>query len=424
MKIVIPIEFYRKGGVERVIISLIPNLLEFAEKIIVLMPRNDIQYFQSMMPASEKLIYEDFAFYKNSFDPKLFYLYNLILKGYKLFGLTELQTQFSRRITRLRIEARINQVIRRHRADHCLYAIINRITPPKVNAPLSGIAYDLFWRFAPLTYSETYQASYSIPLKEWLEQADLIFTISQKTKDDILKVFPNAAYANKLKAVPLAGFANPSTTTDPLTPTEVITFYYPSSFGIYKDHLTLIKAGIQLAQKGLKFKIVFMGKETDSLVNGNLQLTQQSKTGEYPQYLEDCNRTYRENKAIIDQYIEGLGYQDYETLESYYRTCSCVVFPSKYEGFGLAIAEAIVQGIPVIASDLEVFKEQVDLYKCRDRVRFYQAGDADELADRLEAFILKPLPRLLPEEIPSTINPWTWENVAKKYITLLEENTR
>jgi len=41
MKIVIPILFYRKGGVERVIISLIPSLLEYVEQIIIVLPRND-----------------------------------------------------------------------------------------------------------------------------------------------------------------------------------------------------------------------------------------------------------------------------------------------------------------------------------------------------------------------------------------------
>jgi glycosyltransferase involved in cell wall biosynthesis len=424
MKIVIPIEFYRKGGVERVIISLIPNLLKFVDKIIILMPRKDIEYFQSLMPESAKLVYEDFAFYKNSFEAKQFYFYNLIIRACKILKLTGIQTFFSQRIGRLRIEARINQVIRYHNADHCLYAIINRVTPPNVNVTLSGIAYDLFWRFAPLTYSDTYRETYENPLKQWLDKADLIFTISQKTKDDILKIFPSAIYEKKLKAIPLAGFTEQSATTDRVETNKVITFYYPSSFGIYKDHLTLIKAGIQLAQKGLNFKIVFIGKETDSLVNGKLQLSQQLKTEEYREYLEACNQTYAENKEIIDQFIEGLGYCDYETLEFNYQTCSCVVFPSQYEGFGLAIAEAIVQGIPVIASDLEVFKEQVELYQCRDRVIFYPMGDVDALTDRLEQFILTPIPRLSPEDIPSKINRWTWEDVAKKYITLLQENAR
>ncbi|MFM6408672.1 MAG: glycosyl transferase group 1 family protein, partial [Microcystis sp.] len=88
MKIVIPIVFYRKGGVERVIISLIPSLLEYVEQIIIILPRNDIEYFKSLMPASDKLIYEDFAFYSQSFETKLIYLYGLISNIYKNIFLT------------------------------------------------------------------------------------------------------------------------------------------------------------------------------------------------------------------------------------------------------------------------------------------------------------------------------------------------
>ncbi|MDY7050092.1 MAG: glycosyl transferase group 1 family protein, partial [Microcystis panniformis WG22] len=57
MKIVIPILFYSKGGVERVIISLIPSLLEYVEQIIIVLPRQEIEYFRSLMPDSDKLIY-------------------------------------------------------------------------------------------------------------------------------------------------------------------------------------------------------------------------------------------------------------------------------------------------------------------------------------------------------------------------------
>ncbi|MEG3436617.1 glycosyltransferase [Pannus brasiliensis CCIBt3594] len=424
MKIVIPIEFYRKGGVERVIISLIPNLLPFVEQIIFLIPRGQIPYFQSVLPESEKFVYEDFAFYKNSVEPKIFALYDLLAAFYKTIKLERIHELFSRRLVRLRIEARINQVIDRYGADHCFYPMINRVTPPNLKVPLSGLSHDLFWRFAPLTYSESYRETYDELLKEWLDKADIIFTNSRKTKNEILRVFPNATYERKIKAIPLAGSIDRPSTENTPERSDPVTFYYPSSFGIYKDHLTLVKAAVKLARKDLNFKIVLIGKETDSLLNGKLQLSQQSKTEEYRDYLEECNRIHAENREIIDRYIEGLGYQDYETLEFYYRICSCVVFTSKYEGFGLALAESIVRGIPAIVSDLEVFREQVELYNCGDRTRFFPAGDADALADRLEEFIRAPIPRLLPEDIPSKINLWTWEDVAKEYIATFQENAR
>jgi glycosyltransferase involved in cell wall biosynthesis len=197
-------------------------------------------------------------------------------------------------------------------------------------------------------------------------------------------------------------------------------FYFPSSFGIYKDHLTLLKAGLKLAEKNLNFKIILTGRETDNLVNGNISLSQQSTTKEYQAYITECNNFYQENQEFIQKYVKGCGYADYKDVEYYYQTCSCVVMPSTYEGFGLAIAEALLLGIPVIAANLEVYKEQVELYECPDRVEFFPAGDGEALAICLEKFILNPQPRLSPSEIAENIRSWTWDDVAREYIQALK----
>ncbi|GBF52755.1 mannosyltransferase [Microcystis sp. 0824] len=112
MKIVIPIMFYRKGAVERAIISLIPSLLEYVEQIIIVPPRNDIEYFNSLMPDSDKLIYENFYFYPKSFETKLIYFYGLIANFYQPLRLTYIHRLFSPIIELLPIEARINRLSR------------------------------------------------------------------------------------------------------------------------------------------------------------------------------------------------------------------------------------------------------------------------------------------------------------------------
>ena len=48
---------------------------------------------------------------------------------------------------------------------------------------------------------------------------------------------------------------------------------------------------------------------------------------------------------------------DSDTLNSIYNACDLMLVPSLEEGFGYPVAEALKVGIPVVASDIEIFRE-------------------------------------------------------------------
>ena len=48
---------------------------------------------------------------------------------------------------------------------------------------------------------------------------------------------------------------------------------------------------------------------------------------------------------------------DDQKLNSIYNACDILLFPSLDEGFGLPVAEAMSVGLPVVASDIEIFRE-------------------------------------------------------------------
>ncbi len=422
MKLIIPIEYYRHGGVERVIVSLIEEISQQVEQTIVILPPSKIAYFQGLLPESQAIIYESFSWATDSFANRFLSFLNRVLSLTRKLKLKSLEAIINKQIKHIRSLGRIKYLVKQYEATHCLYCLTNRLNPPNFKITLGMISHDVFWRFAPLTYPDDYIKEYDESLVTWLEKVDVVFAVSDKTRNDIISFLPR--FAHKIKTVPNSGFIvgekERNNSFEKVESQGITSFYFPSSFGIYKDQLTLLQAGIKLGKKGLKFKIIFTGKETDNLVKGNLSLSQQSQTQEYIDYLQKCQQIYQENQQLMADYFVGLGYCDEEVVEDCYRNSSCVVVPSQYEGFGLAVSEAIVRGMPVICSDLDVFHEQVDLYKCSDRLEFFPLGDADALATCLEQFILSPKAKLSIAEIEQRFKHWTWKEVAQEYVRLFK----
>ncbi|MBV8067399.1 MAG: glycosyltransferase family 4 protein [Candidatus Eremiobacteraeota bacterium] len=55
--------------------------------------------------------------------------------------------------------------------------------------------------------------------------------------------------------------------------------------------------------------------------------------------------------------VRALGYVDDDTLAELYRGCALLAFPSRYEGFGLPVLEAMSYGAPVVASNASAVPE-------------------------------------------------------------------
>ncbi len=88
----------------------------------------------------------------------------------------------------------------------------------------------------------------------------------------------------------------------------------------------------------------------------------------------------------IEQYrhmpnIIFTGYVSDAQLRSYYAGALALVNPSLYEGFGLPVAEALSIGCPVLASDIEAFREVGGT-----DVVYFNTTDASELSNLLEMF--------------------------------------
>ena len=100
-------------------------------------------------------------------------------------------------------------------------------------------------------------------------------------------------------------------------------------------------------------------------------------------------------------------------LGGWYAAADVLVYPSLKEGFGLVTIEAMSQGLPVVASDVPVFREY--LSHCVDAL-LPQAGNPDALAAALRAVLTDGgLRERLRTEGAATAARFTWEASAARH---------
>jgi glycosyltransferase involved in cell wall biosynthesis len=110
--------------------------------------------------------------------------------------------------------------------------------------------------------------------------------------------------------------------------------------------------------------------------------------------LIDRMRTHPEHGRRLFWFEDG---SDAE-LDFAYRHGSALIFASRYEGFGLPLVEAMQHGLPVLASDIPIFREiggdYPDFFQVGDEHAIYAAirtfdaaGGAGATADRAQAWL-------------------------------------
>jgi alpha-1,3-rhamnosyl/mannosyltransferase len=114
-------------------------------------------------------------------------------------------------------------------------------------------------------------------------------------------------------------------------------FLYPAITYPHKNHLVLIRAFAKVVEAG-----------SDAL----LVLTHRADT------MEDEMHALAEALGVTDR-IRRLGHVPRGDLDWLYRNAIAVTFPSRFEGFGLPVLEAMGHGCPVIAADATALPEVV-----------------------------------------------------------------
>jgi alpha-1,2-rhamnosyltransferase len=156
-----------------------------------------------------------------------------------------------------------------------------------------------------------------------------------------------------------------------------------------KNHAYLLEAFEVLWAKGLAVQLCFVGRVGWKCATLMRRIQAHTELGRRLFHLHDLS--------------------DAE-LEHCYRRAKALVFPSFVEGFGLPIVEAMQRGLPVMASDIPVFREVGG-----DFVAYFDVARPASLATLIESF---EQTGKFPAARP--IDDWRWLNWGEAAHMLVE----
>lgn len=220
-----------------------------------------------------------------------------------------------------------------------------------------------------------------------IKKAQKIITISEFTKQDILKYFPQAK--EKIKVIPL-GYDVDSFVPRSEEDNQDIRDKYslPDKYIIYVGRIET-KKNIQNLIKAYK------------LLNTDWPLVLVGRPGNYG---------YQEIKKLANQKVIFLGYIDHRDYPRLLSASTIFVFPSKFEGFGIPVLEAMSSKIPVVCSDIPALHEIA-----QEAVIYFNPDNVEDMAQKIQQVIdSQELRGQLQEKGLYIVKNYSWQKCAQQ----------
>ena len=228
----------------------------------------------------------------------------------------------------LRMAAALPHLLRRLRPDvaHFIHAL-----PLSCPAPAVVTVQDLSWERDPSVFGFWDLATFKVFVRRAVRKSRCVLAISERTKRDLIELYGTPP--EKIVVTPLA----PDQAFVPAGAHDSFLLFV-SAIEPRKQPLAAIDAANAVGRK-----LVVVGPPKD----------------------EELASELRRRGADVRGYVPK------DELVRLYQQAACLVFPSRYEGFGLPVVEAMACGTPVVAAPEQAMQEV--------------AGDAaiftDDLAD-------------------------------------------
>jgi len=240
----------------------------------------------------------------------------------------------------------------------------------QTNVPSIYQPWDLQHLHYPEFFSKTEFARREREYRAFCKQATYVCAQAEWTKKDIVKQFGMAE--EKVVVIPWTSvfdaYVSPSneqvreTVAKYQLPEKF--FFYPAVTWPHKNHEVILQALSHLKNDhGIAQHVFFTGSTTDH----RKQLDQLAM------------------KLGIAEQLHYLGFVTPEELQSIFKSATAMVFPSKFEGFGLPVLEAFYAGLPVISSNATTLPEVA-----KDAALYFDPDSPIELSARMRDILEKP----------------------------------
>jgi glycosyltransferase involved in cell wall biosynthesis len=171
-----------------------------------------------------------------------------------------------------------------------------------------------------------------------------------------------------------------------------------------KGHLQTLAAFEQLWRDKSPAKLVIVGREGWKSLQSHQRRT-------IPQIIEKLNNHPELGKRLI-----WLSDISDEYLQKIYAACTCLLFPSEAEGFGLPLIEAAICNRPIIARNIPIFRELA-----QDHAYFFDGLMPADLARAIKDWMILHASGNTPSSVTMQWNTWG-ENVDK-LMSILTQST-
>ena len=259
--------------------------------------------------------------------------------------------------------------------------------------------HDVAWKHLPESYGRLSKWYLNWATKFAVKHAKNIIVPSDATKRDLVKFYK--CNSQKIHVIPL-GFNPPATKTTPNEKREILKTYnlQPTTYNLFIGRIEHKK----------NTDILIKAFEIFSEKNPNIKLVLAGFPGRGGKKILDSIPNKIRDKIVITGYVSE------KEKDVLMRNALCFTFPSRYEGFGIPLLEAMHYNLPIIASKIPTSYEIA-----KENALFFDPSDTEELTRLMNKTAIDENIRMtLVSHHKDTLKKYTWEKCAQRTLKLIK----